>query len=240
MKKMTPIIFCIVLFFFAACRHDEIKIEEKADPEIETEEEVEDEETAIEITSDFYFDGIIDGKRVVMQDSIDHFLIVAGSGCTEVYECGCCIANQYSGLSTADAMTESEGVVKLEFIHLRFNKTFDYEADGTAAIDEIYRLGNYPYFDSNGKPDGAAIRYLDPEGQLWGSDAGPNPDIFLEVIEVLDEVSEHDNPYFQLHKVIEVHFSCTLYPFNNNLTLPKPKDKITLENGVMRIRASLH
>lgn len=219
MKRIGTYVICFILSLTFGCSPDDAK-----DPAPE-----------VIVSSPFYFDGEIDGQRVVMQDGKDHFLIETGSGCTSVSGCGCCTSNQHSGLGTGEEFVDSNGAVELEFIHLWFHETFDYEPEGPD-IDRMFRKGIYPYDES----DGVVIRYLDADGQLWGSDAGENADALLEVVNVLDEVTDYENSSVQLHKIIEVRLSCTLYPINSNLTLPKPKDKMELKKGKMRIRASRH
>lgn len=217
-KLLSFSISCCLLLVISGCRKEEI---ENQPPEVE-------------VTSDFYFDGEIDGKRIVFQDAVDNFALAASSGCTVVSGCGCCTSNQYAGLSTSEKYQETDGEVKLRLIQVQFSHSFGYEPAGND-IDGMFEVGKYPYQEK----DGIIFRYLDSNGQLWGSDAGENNSVFFEINEVSKEVIAY-NEYFQLHKIISATINCTLYPLNNNLTLPKPKEKIELKNGVVRLRASLH
>ncbi|AHM60037.1 hypothetical protein D770_08880 [Flammeovirgaceae bacterium 311] len=216
---ILSITYCVLLVM-TGCKKDETKVNT---PEIE-------------ITSDFHFEGEIDGKQIVYQDEVNNSAINATSGCTLVSGCGCCISNQYTGLSTRKKYIESDGAIKLEFIQVVFSQDFGHEPTGSN-IDDMFRVGTYDFKEQNG----VILRYLDANGQLWGSDAGENASAVFEIEDVTSDViaySEANN--FQLHKIIVAKIDCTLYPINNNLNLPKPKDKIELKNGVLRVRASLH
>lgn len=213
MKNIIAYIFCFALAMTTRCKTEE------PEPEV------------VIITSDFYFEATINGKRLVMQEGIDNFQSEAGSSCS-LTSCGCCDTDQYSGLGTSEKFLEG-ATPKLEFVHLWFHHPFDHEPAGSE-ISTMFRLGSYRYHDS----DGVVIRLMDSNGQLWGSDAGDNSNASLKVVNISDNVVVHG--IYQLHKIIEVEITCTLYPIQNNLHLPMPENPIKLENGTMKSRASVY
>lgn len=219
LKIISFSIICCLLLVFTGCKKDDL----------------EGPNSEIEITSDFYFDGEINGKRNVFQDEIDHFAINVARSCAIVNGCGCCILNQLTGLSTRKRHFSPAGGVKLQLLQVEFHQTFDNEPT-ESRIDEMFRVGTYPYNYDNG----ITITYLDSNGHLWGTDPGDNASSIFEITNMSDDVVSEDESGGRLHKIILAKIECTLHLIEHNSSLPKPEEKILLKNGLLRVRASLH
>ncbi|KAA9339957.1 hypothetical protein [Adhaeribacter soli] len=151
--------------------------------------------------SEFYFSGLIDSKKILIEDGIHGFRSDATSQGT--------LGNGYYVEEQSLSLTNSGSSKSAGFVLV---KTFGSKPTGCNFTEGMFRLGSYTFGHSpdstNDIPlDGVVIYFTDNNGKYWSSDLGTGN----QSGSMFRIVEHYPNSDGSSQMISKAQFSCNLY-----------------------------